>query len=389
MSAIVVHPVQTRRQRRDFLNLTYRINAGRSLWVPPLRSEQKREIDPRRNPFYEHAEAQLFVAYKDKRPAGRIVAIENRLHNQHWKDRVGFFGHYEAVDDCQVSRALIAAAANWLRDRGLQRMRGPTNPSMNANMGFLIDGFEYAPTIPMPYTHPYYTRQAEDAGFAKAMEVSVYGWNYDNYSQDHVDRRLNRIARLSEHVERRNNIVIRGPRRDRVDQELMVIREICNESLKDNWGFVPLTDAELQAMRRELQRVIDPDMFFIAEVDGRPEAVFLACPDYNVLLRRMNGRILPFGWVTYLLRRRRIREYVVYVYASTPRGEAAGVAAPLYRRYFENCFRKGIKNCETGYVLETNSVLRNSLDKLGAELRKRYLLYEKPLTNDRRNDVTD
>jgi hypothetical protein len=306
-------------------------------------------------------------------------SIENRLHNQHWNDRTGFFGHYESIDDPDVSRALFAAAEQWLCDRGLERMRGPTNPSMNANIGFLTAGFEYPPAIPMPYTQPFYPAQAVAYGLSEAMQVLVYGWDYRNYTQEYIDRWRKRILRLSQYIERRGDIRVRGPRRDRVDQELLAIREICNESLKDNWGFVPMTDGEMQAARRELERIIDPEMFFLAEIDGRPEAVFLACPDYNELLARMNGRILPFGWLTYLRHRRRIRKYVVYVYASTPRAEARGAAAILYRHYFDTCFRKGIMNCETGYVLETNTLMRNSIENLGGEVRKRYQLYEKPI----------
>jgi hypothetical protein len=380
VTEIAVQPVRTSAHRRNFVRLMYQLNESRPQWVPPLRSEQRREIDPRHNPFYEHAEAELFIAYRGGEPVGRIAAIENRLHNQHWNDRVGFFGHYEAVDDLNVSHALFSAAEAWLGHRGLDCMRGPANPSMNANMGFLTAGFEYPPSIPMPYTQPYYPAQAEAYGLQKAMEVVVYGWNFDNYSQeDYVEPRWQRLLRLADYVEKKHDIVIRGPRLDRIDDELRAIRDICNESLKNNWGYVPLTDGEMKAARREMEQVIDPDLFLIAEIDGKPEAVFLACPDYNELLARMNGRIWPFGWLTYLRYRKTIRKYVVYVYAITPRAESMGTAAALYKRYFGTCFQKGIKHCETGFVLGTNTIMRNSIEKFGAELRKRYQLYEKPV----------
>ncbi len=381
MSQIDIQPVRTRRQRKDFLELPYRLNASLPLWVPPLRSEQARVLDPRKNPFYDHAEAAWFVAYRAGHPAGRIVAIENRRHNQVWNDRVGFFGHYEAEDDCRVSRGLFAAAAGWLRERGLDRLRGPTNPSMNDNAGFLIDGFEYPPSIPMPYTPAYYVRQADDFGMARVQQLVVYGWNYGRYTQQHIDTTRRRIQRLTQYVQQKYGIVVRGPRRDRIDEELEAIRQICNESLRDNWGFVPLTGGQMRAARRELEQIIDPDMFFIAEIEGRPEAVFLACPDYNEVLARMNGRLLPWGWLTYLRYRKRIRKYVVYVYATTPRAEAMGVGPTLYQRYFTGCFSKGIRDGETGYVLEQNRRMRNSIEKLGAELRKRYQIFEKALSS--------
>ena len=379
MTEIEIQPVRNARQRRDFLRLIYRLNADRPLFVPPLRGEHRREMDPQRNAFYEHAEAELYVAYRAGRPVGRIAAIENRLHNQHWNDRTGFFGHYESIDDLDVSHALFATAEAWLRGRGLDRMRGPTNPSMNSNVGFLIDGFEFPPTIPMPYTQPFYPTHAAAYGLDPVMCVLVYGWDYANYTQEYIDRWRRRIARLSQYVEQRSKIQIRSPRRDQVARELQFIREICNESFQHNWGYVPLSDAEMQAARRDLDRIIDLDMFFLAEIDGRPEAVFLACPDYNEVLALMGGRLLPFGWLTYLRHRRKIQKYVVYVYASTPRAEAMGASAVLYRHYFDNCFRKGIMHGETSYVLETNTLMRNTIENLGGQVRKRYQLYEKQI----------
>ena len=379
MSKVRVEPVRSARDRRVFIGLARQLNADRQLWVPSLRRDQRREIDCRRNPFYQHAAAEFFVAYRQSRPVGRIAAIENRAHNAHWHDRIGFFGHYECIDDIEVSQTLFTAAEQWLVGRGLNGMRGPTNPSMNESVGFLIDGFQYAPTIPMPYTHAYYPDQAEASGLKKAMDVIVYGWNYDEYSDHHTETVRNRIARLSREVQKRHPFQIRGPKLNRIDDELEVIREICNDSLADNWGFVPMTNDELRATGDELRQVIDPEMFSIAEIDGVAQAVFLACPDYNELLARMGGRILPFGWLTYLRYRRRIRKYVVYVYAAKRRADAQGVGVVLYERFFDACFRKGIKYCETGYVLENNMRMRNTIEKLGAKQPKRYRVFEKPI----------
>lgn len=379
MKEIRIEPVRSARDRRVFLGLARQLNDNRELWVPQLDRDQRRELDPRRNPFYQNAEAELFVAYRQNKPVGRIAAIENRAHNVHWRDQTGFFGHYECIDDVDVSRKLFSAAETWLAGRGLNCMRGPTNPCMNANIGFLIEGFQHPPTIPMPYTHPYYPGQAEASGLKKVMDVIVYGWDYDDYSDQHTESVRNRIARLSSQIQKRNHIRIRGPRLDRVGDELEIIRTICNDSLADNWGFVPMTDEVVRAAGEELKHIIDPEMFNIAEIDGQAQAVFLACPDYNELLARMNGRTLPWGWLTYLRYRRRIRKYVVYVYAATRRADALGVGVLLYQRFFDACFRKGIKYCETGYVLENNMRMRNTIEKFGAKQPKRYRMFEKPI----------
>lgn len=379
VSQIRIEPVRTARDQRTFIGIARQLNQDRELWVPSLHSREAHEISPQHNPFYQHATAEFFVAYLRDRPVGRIAAIDNQAHNEYWKERTGFFGHYECIDDGEVSRQLFSAAEDWLSGRGLDGIRGPTNPSMNANIGFLIDGFQYAPSIPMPYTQPYYPDHAEAYGMQKAMDVIVYGWAFDEYPKQHVEKIRARIRRLSQSVQKRNQITIRGPNLRDLPNELDIIRSICNESLSDNWGFVPLTDEEIAMEGNELKQIIDPDMFSIAEVDGQAVAVFMACPDYNELLARMNGRILPLGWLTYLRYRRRIKKYVVYVYAATRYADAQGVGVLLYERYFDECFRKGIKVCETGYVLENNLRMRNTIEKLGAKPHKRYRIFEKPI----------
>lgn len=379
MSQIIIKPVQTRRDRRTFIRLARQLNANRELWVPSLTERDTREISADHNPFYQHATAEFFVAFRGEQPVGRIAAIENQAHNEYWKDRIGFFGHYECVDDPEVSRQLFAAAQHWLSARGLHEMRGPTNPSMNANIGFLIDGFQYSPSIPMPYTQPYYPHHAEAFGLRKAMDVIVYGWDFDEYSKQHVSGIVERLTRLGQKVRAKNEITIRGPNLRDLANELEIIRSICNDSLADNWGFVPLTDDEIRMEGDELKQIIDPEMFSIAEVNGQAQAVFMACPDYNELLARMDGRVLPWGWLTYLRYRKRIRKYVVYVYATTQFADAQGVGVLLYEQYFNACLRKGIKVCETGYVLENNLRMRNTIENLGAIARKRYRIYEKSI----------
>lgn len=359
------------------MRLARRIYADQPLWVPNLERESLKEITPGKNPFYEHAEAQLFLAFRNGHAVGRIAAIENPRHNEHWNDRVGFFGHYESVNDLEVSQSLYSAAEEWLRDRNLESMRGPTNPSMNVSVGFLSEGFEHPPTIPMPYTPAYYLRQAEAYGLYPAMEVFVYGFKFEEHSQAEKDNTWLRVQRLSNFVQQRANVKVRTVRMDAIGEELDHVRSICNVSLKDNWGYIPMTPAELEAAREELQNVIDPAFFLFAEIDGQPEAVFIGCPDYNELLKKMDGRLFPRGWWTYLRQRRHIQKHVIFVYAATPKAYAVGAGAVLYEKFFGECLRRGIKHLETGYVLDTNMRMRNSIEKFGAEVWKRYQLFEK------------
>ncbi len=374
---VTIQRVETTRQRREFVRLARRIYADTPLWVPNLERESLKEITPDKNPFYQHATAQLFLAVRNGQAVGRIAAIENPRHNKHWQDRVGFFGHYESVDDLEVSQALYSAAEAWLRDRNLASMRGPTNPAMNTSAGFLSAGFEFTPTIPMPYTPAYYLGQAQDYGLQPVMELFVYGFKFADNSKAERAWDWGRVQRMSSYVQRRANVTVRTVRMETIDEELDHVRTICNISLADNWGYIPMTPTELEAARDELQGIVDPALFLFAEIDGHPEAVFIACPDYNELLKKMDGRLFPMGWWTYLRHRRHIQKHVVYVYAATPKAYAVGAGAVLYEKFFGECLRRGINHLETGYILDSNTKMRNSIENFGAEVWKRYLLFEK------------
>ena len=256
-------------------------------------------------------------------------------------------------------------------------MRGPTNPAMNTSAGFLSAGFDYSPTIPMPYTPASYLHHAEAAGLRPAMELMVYGFKFEEHSQAEKDRTWQRVQRMSNYVQERAGVKVRTVRMDAIKEELEHVRSICNVSLADNWGYIPMTPAELEAAREELQGVVDPALFLFAEIDGQPEAVFIACPDYNELLKKMDGRLFPTGWWTYLRQRRHIKKHVIYVYAATPKAYSVGAGAVLYENFFGECLRRGIKHLETGYILDSNTKMRNSIEKFGAEVWKRYLLFEK------------
>jgi len=379
-NSIEIKAVRTAPDLASFIRLQRSINAGEERWIPPLYAQEEKNLDRHKNPFYEHAEAGFFLALKDGRPAGRIAAIENSLHNIYYGDKVGFFGYYEAVDDDDVGRALFDAAEKWLKERGLAFMRGPVNPSMNGNIGFLVDGFDWPPSMLMPYTKRYYIDHARASGLDKAMDVIVYGWFFHVYdSVDQGVRFLKQLERLERFINKKNKITVRRINLDDVEGEIAIIKEICNQSLKDNWGYVPLTDGEMEALKHELLRIVDPDFFYIAEIDGTPEAVFMALPDYNKILARMNGRIFPFGWLKFLLFKKKIDKLILYLFAATPKGEQIGIAAPMYAEFFRECFKRKIKNYETGYVLENNLRLCNMLDKFHATKRKRYRIFQKPI----------
>ena len=374
-----IRTVRTYAELRSFIHLQHLINAGEEHWIRPLYAQEKKDLDRGRNPFFEYAEAEFFMALREGRPVGRIAAIENRLHNIYHGDRVGFFGYYEAVDDVEVSKALFFTAEEWLKKRGMRFMRGPINTSMNGCIGFLIEGFDYPPSMLMPYTKKYYINHALAGGFRKIMDVIVYGWHFKAYGTAEHMHFMDKLERLGRYAKKKSNIRVRCFNPKDVAREIKVIKEICNQSLKDNWGYVPLTDGDMEAFKKELLRIIDPDFFYIAELDGKPEGVFLACPDYNQIISRMNGRLFPLGWLKFLLYRGRIDKFTIYLFAATPRGERAGIAAPVYARFFRECLKRKVRDYETGYVLENNVQLRKMLERLGATKRKRYRLFQKPI----------
>lgn len=370
-----VRPVTTDRDLDAFIRLPWRLYEGDTNWVPPLVSSERKMLDPRRNPFYEHAEAAHFLAEADGRPVGRISAIVNRAHNEHHRDKTGFWGYFESPNEPGVAAALFDRAAAWLKERGMEKMLGPANPSLNDPCGLLIDGFGWPPFVAMTYNPPHYVPLVEGAGFAKAMDMYAYILLHSQLVREKVDRVANA-------VKDRGDVAIRFIDMGRLRQELSLIKEIYNNAWVKNWGFVPMTEKEIDFAAADFKSILLPEFAYIAEVKGKPVGFAFALPDVNQILRRKcrKGSLFPLGWFYFLrFNLRKIPTLRLVALGVKRECQHMGIGTLFYQKYLEEGLPRGYRAAELSWVLETNDLMNRPLRQMGAKPYKTYRLYERPL----------
>ena len=363
---------------RRFIGLPWRLyQPDRDRWIPPLRVMVRDLLDARRNPFYENAERALFLALEDGVPVGRIAAIQNRSHNTHHRDRVGFFGFYESVDDARVAHALFEAAAAWLRGHGLTAMRGPMNPSMNHECGLLVRGFRFDPFIMTPWNPRFYTTLFEGAGLTPEKDLLAYyipadpkRFQLPEGGRQAAGRARTRLGRLT----------FRDLDARRLQREAEVCRLIYNEAWTGNWGFVPMNEAEFAYMARQLRPLLLPEFSFIAKVDGHPEGFLVLLPDFNQLFKLVpSGRPLPTGFFTMLRGKRRLRTGRVILLGIRDQYRGQGILPLFLHELLRRARAYGGVAAEASWVLEDNKALNAPLRALGARVTKRWRIYSREL----------
>jgi hypothetical protein len=371
-----VTPVRSRRDRREFVELPFRLHANAEHWVPPLRLYSRLALSPRFNAYFDHGEAQLFLARCEGRIVGRISAQIDRNFNEYQGNDWGMFGFLEVEEDGEALAALLDAAAGWLRARGRDRMVGPMDFTMNDEVGVLIDGHDREPFVKQPWQPPYYQRLCEAAGLEKAVDL----WMWELHIEDR-DAIVPGIVEMAERLEPDHGIRIRKMSRRSLRRDVDLFGETYNEAWKDNWGFSPLTKTDLDDYAKNLQLAFDRNWFMVAEKIDTGEAVGVAItvPDINQVLKRMNGRILPFGWWHFLRRRRIIDRVRVGFLGVKPEYQHAGVAAGLYIEHFDMAEVTPQKWGEMGWILETNDAMNRGMEGMGGKVVKRYRVYERLL----------
>jgi GNAT superfamily N-acetyltransferase len=364
------------RDLKQFIDLPFRLHASHPLWVPPLRLERRLFLGRRTNAFFTHGDAQYFLALRDGRPVGRISAHVNHAFNDHQGKRWGWFGFLEFQDDGEVLRALLEAAATWLRERGLERMVGPASFARNDECGVLIEGYELAPMILQPWNPPYYRERLEQAGMTKAIDLLM--WNLEVSDRDKV---LPVIFELAEKVQSEHGIRVRPMRRWQLRRDMDAFAEVYNAAWADNWDFVPYSKKDLDAYAQELQLVFDKHWFMIAEREDTGEVVGMAItvPDINQVLAKMKGRLLPFGWWHFLNKGRMTDRVRVGFLGVKPEYQHTGVAAKLYVEHFNAAAARPQTGGEMGWILETNTAMNRGMEAMGGRIVKRYRMYERML----------
>lgn len=371
---VQVIPADGKKEFRRFLDLPYHIYEGDPNWVAPLLRDMKVMFDRGKHPFHKHSEVQPYIAMRGGETVGRIVAIHNRNHVAYHDESVGFFGFFECVDEQKVANALLDTASDWLRDRGLEVIRGPANFSTNESAALLVEGFDRPPTIMMPYNPEYYEDLIENAGFHAAMGMVAY--YLDNNSPP--DFLLKREERLS----KRLNVSLRTLRKEDFAAELERVLYVYNKAWEKNWGFVPMTDDEIRFMAHELKIAVmkDPEQVIFAEnEDGEPIGFALWLKDYNQALIKARGRLFPFGLLKVLHRAKSIDMCRVLTLGLVPEYRHKGIDNLLYLRIFREGSAKGIVAGEFGWILEHNYPMRKPLEKLGSTAYKRFRMYDREL----------
>jgi GNAT superfamily N-acetyltransferase len=340
-------------------------------WVPPLLMVEREQFDPRKNPFFEHARMNLFVAERGAEVVGRVAVIDDDNHNETHGDNLLFFGFFEAKDE-EAAGALFARVAGQARELGREAVRGPVNPSMNHSAGMLIDAFDSDPYVMMPYNPPEYPRYVEAAGYAKVKDL--YAWTFEH------DWEVKKIGRLAERLRKRNKgLVVRSVEMKRWDEELARVKDLYNRAWARNWGFVRYTEAEFDQLTREFKKILDPELVALAEVDGKLAGITVLIPDANQVFKKMGGRLLPFG-VFHLLRRNRIMDRVrLPILGVAPEHRNKGLELLMIHELYGRAMARGYRACEASWTLEDNQAMNHVIEAGGAKHYKTYRIYEKNL----------
>jgi GNAT superfamily N-acetyltransferase len=375
VSQIQISQVASRRDRDLFIKFPWRIYEKDPAWVPPLLIERKAFLDRKRHPFYQHGDAELFLALRNGEIVGRIAASDDPNYNSLHRSNVGCFGLFESIDDVDVARALFDAAIDWLRKRGRSEIIGPIDYSTNYVCGLLIDGFEHPPTLLTPHNPPYYARLIEANGFEK--EVDWYAWWFDPKNAP-----IARLQRLVERRTRNTSVQTRPINLRDLAGDSQRLAAVFNEAWKNNWGFVPFTKAEAEHMAKEMRPIIDPAMTLIAEIDNAPVAFVICVPDINVALQRINGRLMRFGLPVGLLKllwhRRKIRKARFVALGVLEKYRGAGIAEMLVLQVLQDGASRGF-TAELSMTLEENVLVNRFIETMGASKYKTYRIFRRPL----------
>lgn len=356
----------------EFIRFPWKVYRGDPHWVPPLKNEVKTLLSEKKNPFFQHAEAAFFLARKNGETVGRIAAIIDRNHGNIRNERVGFFGYFECLPDLSVARELLDAAARWLKERDIVIMQGPVNLSTNNECGFLLEGFDSPPMIMMTYTPAYYLDYMERCGLTKARDLYAYITVIRDVAAG------GRLERLASAVRTRTpGLTVRPADMKKFQRELEAIKEIYNSAWSNNWGFVPMTDEEIEFMAKRLKPLIVPELLIMAEVNGKPAAFLMAVPDYNQVLGKLNGRLGPLELVQSLWYSRKIRDIRIMTMGVKEEYRKKGIEGMLYLESFKAAMKKGYERAEMSWILEDNVLMQRGCELMGGKLYKKYRIYEK------------
>jgi GNAT superfamily N-acetyltransferase len=375
-NAIKVWEVQSKSDRRAFNNIQKQIYKDDPYWIPPIWRNQDELVGFRKHPFYDDAERAVFLVSRDGNVVGRVVAIVNNPHNRRYEEKRGFIGFYECRDDVDASSALLSEAAKWLAQRGMTDMRGPANPSLNYEVGMLVEGFQQSPSFMITHNPPYYETLWKAFGFEKTQDLFCY--QCDVSYVETLDPKLKFIL---EEVKKRFNVETRALDFKNFARDVKVFLDIYNRSLESTWGYVPMSDSEVRHQSLALRLLLIPQLTSLAYVDGKPIGAGFGLLDYNPLIKRIGGKLFPFGWLTVMLNRKKIKRVRLISTNVLPEYQKWGLGLVTLERVLLEALDFGITEGELSWVLESNSLSRGTIERGGAERIKTHRLFDRSLAD--------
>ena len=371
MAEITIQPVETRSQQKRFICLPWRIYQNDPCWMPPLIMSQEELLGFRPHPFYERSKSRSFLVTRGGRDVGRITAIVNAGHIERYNEQRGFFGFFECDDDTAASRALFQAAGDWLHAQGMTSIRGPANPSLNYECGLLIEGFDTPPFFMMTHNRPWYPHLVEDAGFGKIEDMYAF-WGAVSMLGTLDPKLTTMVAGVKE----RFGVTVRPLDRSRFAEEVRMFLQIYNESLGGTWGFVPLTEPEVDHMAASLKFLIAPELALVAEINGKPVGAVFCLLDYNPRIKAIDGRLFPFGFLRLLWNKKAIKRLRAISTNVIPEYQAWGIGLVLMEALAHRFITWGLEEVEFSWVLESNHLSKRTLERGGAIVTKKYRMYQ-------------
>ncbi len=367
-------PLRGRKDREVFLTLPWRFYRDLPAWVPPMIFDVRGQIDPKKGDFFKYSTGEFFLAWRGSEPVGRIGAFHNTKHLAAHPDGAGFFGFFECENDPVTARGLLSAAGAWLRNSGLVIARGPANFSIQDEAGVLLDGFEHAPMAGMGYTPPYYKDLLEGAGYAKAKDLHVYRVDHASWNEAQFKRMCAVAERVAE------GVTIRPVDMNNLPKEAGALASIFAEAWADNWGAQPISQPEFLKYASQYKLFLDSELILFAERDGRELGMVLAIPNMNEIIKRIDGRLFPFGWLQLLMGRKKCKSVRLFLMGIRKEARRLGLPILFIKRYHEHLLKiKGGTQLEFSWILEDNHETLALIERVGGWRAQTLRLYEKPL----------
>ncbi|MBN8870218.1 MAG: hypothetical protein J0H66_10100 [Solirubrobacterales bacterium] len=378
MSDLVIRRVESKRDLKKFVKVPFLVHRDHPEWVPPLIMDRMEFLNRDKNPYFDHAEVELWIAEKDGEPVGRVSAQIDQNWDEYRGGNDGQFGFFETIDDQDVASGLLDAGCEWLAGKGREKVYGPMDFTTNDEIGIQISGFDVRPSILENCHQPYFQERVEAAGFTKAMDLLMWHLEMGKLAKGlefHPAIMESAQKSLDEH-----GITIRNMRKSDLANEMERFHEVYNEAWGDNWGFVPITREEVEFHAKTLKLVIDESWAMIAETaDGETVGAALTLPDFNQVLAKMGGTIFPTGWWHFLTGKRKINSVRILALGVKKAYQHTGVAAALYVKHIQNTDPDGVMKGEAGWILETNEPMNRALEGMGGQVSKKFRIYEKAL----------